>query len=412
MKNKDTDTEIKKVIDCSFCGKNRSEVKQMIEGPSLSQQTLYICNECVDMTYEILHREGPLTVKKKDKILTPSQVKDHLDKFIIGQDSAKVAISVAFYNHFKRLNSKSSVNIDKSNLLMIGESGCGKTLTVKTVSKLFNLPCVIIDATSLTEAGYVGKDVATILGDLLVAADGDLEKAQTGVVFIDEIDKKSRKLESSTVTRDVSGEGVQQALLKIIEGSIVEIEDEETESKILFDTTNVLFISSGAFVGLEDIIRNDRNKSKIGIGADLKGQNTLSNSLKQVRPDDLVKYGLIPEFVGRHPITVVFDNVTTEMLVDILQTPKDNIVSQFKALFDFEGVTLTFDDKYLLNVAKECIVQKIGARGLRSILEKDLQTTQFDLPNLVKQGVNKVFIGEKGIVKHGYKAKRRAINGK
>lgn len=292
---------------------------------------------------------------------------------------------------------------------MVGSSGSGKTLTVKTIAKLFDIPYVIADATSMTEAGYVGDDATTLIKNLIDNAGGDIEKAQRGIIFIDEIDKKSRKNESVSSQRDVSGEGVQQALLKIIEGSVIKVEDEFGDSTD-FDTKNVLFVCSGAFVGLDEIIRKNRSKSSIGIGAQLNSKTSFSNTVKTVTPEDFVKYGIIPEFVGRCPIIVVFDDLTTDMMVKILKEPKNSIVSQFKSLFKYEGVTLDFDDKYLLNVAEECLKQKVGARGLRSIMEKHLQQTQFVLPRLAKEGVNKIFVDGNGIVKHVYKAKKRANN--
>jgi ATP-dependent Clp protease ATP-binding subunit ClpX len=402
---------IKKIINCSFCNKGRRQVEQMVEGPVVNGTPLYICNECVDETHTLLHKEeedAPVK-KRKEKIPSPEQIKAHLDEYIIGQDGAKIAISVAVYNHYKRLNSKSKVEIEKSNLLMIGESGCGKTLTVKTIAKLFDLPYVIADATTLTEAGYVGEDVENLIKKLLSAAEDDVEKAQHGIIFIDEIDKKGRKSESSTVSRDVSGEGVQQSLLKLIEGTIIKIDD--YDESIDFDTKDVLFICSGAFVGLDEIIRKNRSKSSMGIGAVLPSKTSFSTVARTAMPDDFIKYGLIPEFVGRHPVQVIFDDLTPEMLIRILKEPKNSIVSQFKALFKYEGVTLDFDDKYLQNVADSCLKQKVGARGLRTIMEKDLQATQYILPRLAKEGVNKIFVDSAGIVKHVYKAKKRANNG-
>lgn len=407
----DNEAEVKKIINCSFCGKGRHQVEQMIEGPVINGNNIYICNECVDVTYEILHttEDEKVVKKKKEKIPTPEQIKAHLDEYIVGQSDAKIAISVAVYNHYKRINSKDKTEIEKSNLLMVGSSGSGKTLTVKTIAKLFDIPYVIADATSMTESGYVGDDATTLIKNLIDNAGGDIEKAQRGIIFIDEIDKKSRKNESVSAQRDVSGEGVQQALLKMIEGSVIKVEDEFGDSTD-FDTKNVLFICSGAFVGLDEIIRKNRSKSSIGIGAQLNSKISFSHTVKTVTPEDFVKYGIIPEFVGRCPIIVVFDDLTPEIMVKILKEPKNSIVSQFKSLFKYEGVTLDFDDKYLLNVAEECLKQKVGARGLRSIMEKHLQQTQFVLPRLAKEGVNKIFVDANGIVKHVYKAKKRANN--
>ena len=408
--DKSEDTVVKKLINCSFCNKGRHQVEQMVEGPEFNGKNIYICNECVDVTYNILHTDEPAEIvkKKKEKLLTPEQIKAHLDEYIIGQDAAKIAISVSAYNHYKRIHNKSKTEIEKSNLLMVGESGCGKTLTVKTIAKLLDLPYVIADATTLTEAGYVGEDVESLVKRLIENADDDLEKAAHGIIFIDEIDKKSRKNESASVTRDVSGEGVQQAMLKLIEGSTIEVED--GYSTVEFDTKNILFIFSGAFVGLDEIVKKRKSQSTIGIGASLKTKSPFSEIVKDVRTDDFVKYGLIPEFVGRCPVTVVFDNLTPTTMLRILKEPKNSIVSQFKALFKYEGVTLDFDDKYLLNVAEECLKQKIGARGLRTIMEKHLQATQFILPRLAKEGVNKIYVDSVGTIKHVYRAKKRANN--
>jgi ATP-dependent Clp protease ATP-binding subunit ClpX len=409
--DKTEDTGIKKIIDCSFCGKGRNQVEQMVEGPEFNGKNIYICNECVDVTHNILHTDESTTSikKKKEKIPTPEQIKAHLDEYIIAQDGAKVAISVAVYNHYKRIHSKSKTEIEKSNLLMVGESGCGKTLTVKTVAKLFDLPYVIADATTLTEAGYVGEDVENLVKRLIHSAGDDLEKAAQGIVFIDEIDKKSRRSESASVSRDVSGEGVQQALLKLMEGSIIKVDD-GFDDAVDFDTKDILFIFSGAFVGLDELIKKNRSKTSIGIGATLNTKSMFSQIVKDVQPEDFVKYGLIPEFVGRCPVTIVFDNLTPDTILRILKEPKNSIVSQFKALFKYEGVTLEFDDKYLLNVAEECLKQKVGARGLRSIMEKDLQATQFILPRLAKEGVDKILVAADGTIKNIYKIKKKKIN--
>jgi ATP-dependent Clp protease ATP-binding subunit ClpX len=408
----DDTLSIKKLvaINCSFCNKGRNQVEQMVEGPDFYGNPLYICNECVDMTHKILNETEiePPTIKKK-KIPTPEQIKKHLDEYVIGQDDAKVAISVAVYNHYKRINGKSKTEIEKSNLLMVGASGTGKTLCVKTVAKFFDMPFIIADATTLTEAGYVGEDVDSLIERLIQAADGDIERAQHGIIFIDEIDKKARKNDVGMSSRDASGEGVQQSLLKIIEGTIMKMDDSFGES-FDFDTKNVLFICSGAFIGLDEMIRKSRSKTSIGIGAILPSSTPFSTVVKNVLPDDFILYGLIPEFVGRCPISVVFDDITADMMYRILVEPKNSLVSQFKELFKFEGVTLEFDDKYLLNVAAECLKQKVGARGLRSVFERDLQATQFVLPRLAKEGVNKIFVGASGVIRHVYKTKKRANN--
>ena len=407
------DIEIKKVINCSYCGKSRHQVEHMVEGPQFSGKNIYICNECIDVTYYAVHTEDTGTVikKKKGKIPIPEQIKAFLDEYIIAQDSSKIAISVAVYNHYKRINNKSKTEIEKSNLLMIGSSGTGKTLVVKTIAKLFDIPYVIADATTLTEAGYVGDDVENLIHRLIHNADGDISSAQQGIIFIDEIDKKSRRSESATVSRDVSGEGVQQSLLKLIEGTIVKLEDKHDGTITEFDTKDVLFICSGAFVGLDEIIKKNRSTTSIGFGASLNVALPFSETVKNVRPDDLVKYGLIPEFVGRCPVTVVFDDLNIETMVRILTEPKNSVIEQFKALFKYEGVTLDFDDKYVRSVAEGCLKEKIGARGLRSIIERDLQATQFVLPSLARAGVTKILIDGDGIPSYEYKPLKKQVNG-
>lgn len=399
-------------INCSFCNKDRSEVFQIVEGPEFHGYKLYICNECIDISHDTINSDEDIELKgkkRKKKSLTPEQIKKHLDDYIVGQDYPKEQIAVAFYNHYKRINMKSKdVEIEKSNILMIGPSGSGKTLTVKTISKLLNLPYNIVDATTLTESGYVGDDVNVLIKGLISSAGNDIELAQTGVIFIDEIDKKGKKESTQSAGRDVSGEGVQQALLKMMEGTVITIEtDDDT---IEFDTKNVLFIFSGAFVGLAEIVKRNRSISTIGLGASLIKSDTNVKALTSINSEDLIKYGFIPEFIGRCPIHVVFDDVDVSMLVKILTEPKNSIVEQFKALFQFDGIELQFDDKYILSVANECIKEKIGARGLRSIIEKDLQSTQFILPSLAKKGVNKILIDENKKIKHFYKTTKRLKN--
>ncbi len=400
-------------IACSFCNKTRKEVDHLIEGPTVQGMLLYICNECVDHSHHTLHGTEPETTEIDDTIPlytahTPEMIKAELDKYIIGQDDPKISVSIAVYNHYKRIgNTNAEVELDKSNLLMIGPSGSGKTLLVKTVAKFFNLPYVVADATTLTESGYVGQDVESLVEMLIHNANGDVDLAQKGIIFLDEIDKKSRKSENNTATRDVSGEGVQQALLKLIEGTVVHLPESYTRHEAIdFDTKNVLFICSGAFVGLDEIIKQKNTTSGIGFGATVKSSTTVS-SVKHVSPQDLIKYGMIPEFVGRVPTVVVFEELDAPALVKILTEPKNSIVSQFKQLFRMDNVQLEFDDKYLHNVAEECIRQKIGARGLRSIIDRTLKNTQFVLPSLAKTGVTKVVVDSQGLPTNVYKEKRK-----
>ena len=397
---------------CSFCGAHRNDGINLIAGPVFERNQLYICEICVDKCHSVLN-EGDDEVadvgastksSKRIKVLTPEQIKAGLDQYVVGQDSAKIAMAVAIYNHYKRVRNKTNVELDKSNMLLIGPSGSGKTHMVKTIARMFNLPYVIADATSITESGYSGDDASDIIGRLISNADGDLEMAQRGVVFVDEIDKKSKKNESSTFGRDVSGEGVQQALLKLIEGTVVEVMTDDDEI-VEFDTSNILFVFSGAFVGLADIIQKNRSKTSIGFGANVTSAAT--TTLKNVNAQDLIKYGMIPEFIGRCPVTVVFDELTAETLVRILKEPKNSIVSQFQTLFKMDNIRLEFDEAYLESVARECISTKLGARGLRAIIEQHLQSTQFMLPRLAKEGVNKLTVDASGAIKHHYRAKRR-----
>ena len=349
----------KNIIKCSFCNKNRDEVDTLLEGPLVADIQVYICNECIDVSHQMLHVEAndPKPKKVKIKIPTPDEIKSHLDEYIIGQDDCKVTLAVAVYNHYKRIHNKSNVIIDKSNVLMIGASGSGKTLSVKNIAKLFDLPYIIVDATTLTEAGYVGDNVTNIIKRLIQESGDNIERAQKGIIFIDEIDKKSRSSDT-TIHRDVSGEGVQQALLKLIEGTIVKIEDEFGLDIADFDTSNILFICSGAFIGLDAIIKKRISKEGIGFGSSLKTTESFSKIVKNIQSEDLIKYGLIPEFVGRCPVTSVFDDLDIDIIKRILTEPKNCIIEQFKELFKFEHVRLSFDDKYIHNVAEKCLAQK------------------------------------------------------
>lgn len=390
----------KSVIACTFCGKSRSEVDQMIEGPEVFEKKIYMCNECIDMIYGILHPTGDISVKVKDKkkriIYTPEKIKEYLDQFIVGQDNAKKVMAVAFYNHFKRIYNKTKVDIEKSNILMIGSSGTGKTYTIKTIAKLFDIPYIIADATSFTEYGYSGNDVEELITRLIQSAKGDLNKAKHGIIFIDEIDKKIVKSNGSSF-RDVSGEGVQQSLLKLIDGTVisVNVSDEQHE----FDTKDILFVCSGAFVGLDKTMTVTSNG--IGFNAVHKPKvSAVSEVTKSCSATDLIKFGLIPEFVGRLPVTVVFDDLNEDSLYKILKEPKSSLTEQYSALFSQDKVKLEFDDSYLRSVAKLCVTQKTGARGLRNVIEKDLLSTQFLLPSLRKSGVKKVIIKGTNMVEY------------
>lgn len=397
-----------KAIRCSFCNKTRSRVKQMIAGPEFAGSIIYICDQCIDFSYDVIHEAAEETEEEDYEVsFTPKEIKAHLDKYVIGQEDAKYAISVAMYNHYKRVFDTSDIEIDKSNLLMIGPSGSGKTLLVKTVATIFDSPCVIADATTLTESGYVGDDVENLIEMLLEKADYDIEKAQRGIIFIDEIDKISRRSESSTLSRDVSGEGVQQALLKLVEGTVIKMQRRNSSESFDFDTSNVLFVASGAFIGLDKIVRKSKSSTSIGINASIQDKTSDIGLLHEVSPQDIIHYGLIPEFVGRFPVVVTLGDLTEEMLVQILTEPKNNIIQQFKQLFSLDGVRLEFDDKYIHGVAHDSLEKKTGARGLRAIIEKTLQETQFNLPDLAKAGVNKIVVDPTGTPKYIYKRKQQ-----